>query len=222
MKKNMLTILAFIIMATSQNIIAQSQFSLTPGFFYNGTTLGENIKGFGAILGLEYMGNKDHFFSLELRTKYGYYSFDDGTKWTEDKEGVLNPPKNKEQARLEYSLFSPQIGLIPKFHLHLDDSFSLFIENEFSVGLIAGKFKYKDSVLKKSITEPTLSYNIGVGIEYKLEKCTIISSLGYSTLNFRGKIKKHQPVNYHEYIPNQNACIWINLIFKVPLSKNSS
>ena len=136
MKKSLFAIFAFIIMVTSQNVIAQSRLSLTPGLFYNGTTFDKDVSGFGAILGLEYMKSKEHFFSMELRTKYAYYSFDDGTKWREDKDGVLKPPVNRDEARLEYSLFSPQVGLVPKLHVLLDESFSLFIENEFSAGLM--------------------------------------------------------------------------------------
>jgi len=217
MKKWLFAILIFILIVTSQNVIAQSQISLTPGLFYNGTTFSEDVSGFGAILGLEYMRRKDHFFSLELRTKYGYYSFDDGTNWREDKQGALIPPKNKGEARLEYSLFSPQVGLAPKFHWHLDELFSLFLENELSVGLMSGNFKYKGTPQKIRFTEPTFSYNIGAGMEYKLKKCTFVGSLGYSTLNFRSKIKKHQPAHHQEYIPNQDAAIWINVIFKVPI-----
>lgn len=217
MKKVLFAILAFIIMGISQNAVAQSRFSLTPGAFYNGTTFDKDVSGFGVILGLEYMKSKEHFFSMELRTKYGFYSFDDGTKWREDKDGVLNPPVNRDEARLEYSLFSPQVGLVPKFHLLLDESFSLFLENDFSAGLMSGSFKYKGTEEKKRFTEPTFSYNIGVGIETKLNKYAFVGSLGYSTLNFKSNIVKHQPAYHTEYIPNQNTGLWINIIIKVPL-----
>lgn len=53
MKKSLFAIFAFIIMVTSQNVIAQSRLSLTPGAFYNGTTFDKDVSGFGAILGLE-------------------------------------------------------------------------------------------------------------------------------------------------------------------------
>lgn len=213
----MLAMLAIIIIATSQNVVAQSKLSLTPGAFYNGTTFDEDVSGFGAILGLEYMKSKEHYFSMELRTKYAYYSFDDGTKWREDKDGVLNPPTNKDEARLEYSLFSPQVGLVPKFHLLLDESFSLFLENEFSAGLMSGSFKYKGTEKKQRFTEPTFSYNIGIGIETKLNKYAFVGSVGYSTLNFKNNIVKHQPAYHTEYIPNQNTGLWINIIIKVPI-----
>ena len=217
MKKVMLAMLAIIIIATSQKVVAQSKLSLTPGAFYNGTTFDKDVSGFGAILGLEYMKSKEHYFSMELRTKYAYYSFDDGTKWREDKDGVLNPPTNKDEARLEYSLFSPQVGLVPKFHLFLDESFSLFLENEFSAGFMSGSFKYKGTEGKKRFTEPTFSYNIGIGIETKLNKYAFVGSVGYSTLNFKNNIVKHQPAYHTEYIPNQNTGLWINIIIKVPI-----
>ena len=218
MKKSLFAIFAFIIMVTSQNVIAQSRLSLTPGLFYNGTTFDKDVSGFGAILGLEYMKSKEHFFSMELRTKYAYYSFDDGTKWREDKDGVPKPPVNRDEARLEYSLFSPQVGLVPKFHVLLDESFSLFLENEFSAGLMSGSFKYKGTEEKQRFTEPTLSYNIGIGIETKLNKYAFVGSVGYSTLNFRSNIVKHKPPYHTEYIPNQNTGLWINIIIKVPIA----
>lgn len=46
------------------------------------------------------------------------HAFDDETRWTEDKDGLLRPPANKDEARLEYSLFSPKMGLVPKFYYH--------------------------------------------------------------------------------------------------------
>lgn len=196
---------------------AQSKFSLMPGLFYNGTGFEDDVNGFGVVLGLEYMQRPDHFFSIEVRTKYAYYSFDDGTKWKENSEGVLEPPKNRGEARLEYSLFSPQVGVVPKFHLHLDETLSLFVENELAIGFMAGGFRYRGAERKKHFTEPLLIYNIGVGVEYKVKKCSLIASVSYSTLNFREKIRKHQPAGYQEGIPNQDAVMLINVVCKVPL-----
>lgn len=195
---------------------AQSKFSLMPGIFYNGTGFSENVEGFGAIVGLEYMKRKDHFFSIELRSKFGYYSFDDGTKWSEDSEGNIKPPKNPNEARLEYKLFSPQISLVPKFHWHIAESFSLFIENEFVAGLMSGKFEYKNNQ-KSKFTKPIFCYNIGLGAEYREKKWAVAGSIAYSTLNFRSEIRKNRPKGYDEHIPNQNAGLLVNVIFKVPL-----
>ncbi len=179
----------------------------------------DDVKGFGLIAGLEYMKQQNHFFSIELRTKYGYYSFDDGTKWYENENGVIVPPDNTNPPRLEYSLFSPQIGIVPKFHYWIDDDISLFIENEVSVGLMTGKFKYGGNpYLSTNFTESIISYNIGLGVEYKAgNKWSLIGSVGYSTLNFRKKIIKHQPQNYVGWIPNQNAGLIVNIILKIPL-----
>lgn len=217
MKNKKYAYLIAFFMITFQNINAQAQLSLTPGAFYNGNFSSDDLNGFGAILGLEYRIRPEHFFSIELRTKYGYYSFDDGTKWREDSYGQLQPPQNKGEARVDYSLFCPQIGLVPKFYLPIIENLSLFLENEFSIGLITGKFRYKGVPDKVHFTESIFNYNVGLGAEYKLEKCTLAGSLGYSTLNFRSKIRKHQPANYQGSIPNQDAVIWINLLVKVPL-----
>jgi hypothetical protein len=93
-----------------------------------------------------------------LRTRYGFYTFDDGTKWREDADGVLQPPKNSGKARLEYTLFSPQVGLVPKLYVGLDENLFLFLENEFSIGLMSGNFKYWGKPnMKKQITEPVFN-----------------------------------------------------------------
>jgi hypothetical protein len=197
---------------------AQSQFSLTPGIFYNGGGFYDEVKGFGVIIGVEYMKSPRHFFSIELRTRFGYYGFDDGTKWTENNKGELTPPKNPDKAKIEYSLFSPQIGVVPKLYYHVDESLPFFLENEFSFGLMAGNFKYNDqSYTKKSFTEPVFSYVVGVGAEYKYKKYALSGSVGYSTLNFRSKIRKNKPQDYTIEVPNQSAGLMVNVIFKIPL-----
>ena len=220
MKNKVYAFLVIIFMIAVQDINAQTQLSLTPGVFYNGNFSSDDANGFGAILGFEYRSRPEHFFSIELRTKYGYYSFDDGTKWREDKYGQLNPPQNKEEARLEYSLFYPQIGLVPKVYFPIIENLSIFLENEVSIGLMTGKFTFKGVPDKVRFTESIFCYNVGLGAEYKLDKCILVGSLGYSTLNFRSKIRKHQPTNYKEGIPNQDAVLWINLLVKVPLTKS--
>lgn len=159
------SIFLFVALVTTQGVNAQSKISLTPGLFYNGGGFSEEVFGLGAILGLEYRQEPDHFFSVELRTRYGYYAFDDGTKPQTGKEGELIPPKN-DKARLEYSLFSPQVGLVPKFYLGLDDNIFLFVENEFSMELISGHFKYYGQPQSnRHFTAPVFSYVIALGIE---------------------------------------------------------
>lgn len=217
MKKKIIILCVFHYFAMLQVICAQSKFSLTPGVFYNGNGFTEDVNGFGMTVGLEYMPAKNHVFSIELRTKYGYYNFDDGTGWRTDKDGDPLPPKNPSEARLKYDLFSPQVGIAPKLHLHFGESFALFLENEFAGGLMAGHFKYKGIQKKSRFTEPVFCYNIGVGFTYKLEKCILTGSIGYSTLNFRSKVKKHQPPGYQEHIPNQDAVLLVNIGFKIPL-----
>jgi opacity protein-like surface antigen len=200
---------------------AQSKFSPTFGAFYNGTGLTEDVKGFGLIAGLEYKQRKDHLFSVELRTRYGYYSFDDGTKWGVNNEGVSSPPKNKNNARLEYALFSPRVGVVPKVHLYIDEDLSLFIENEGSFGLMTGTFKYTGQPsVEKSFTETIFCYNVGIGAEYKKnDNWSLVGSVGYSSLNFRSKIRNHQPDYYDGVIPNQNAGLLVNVTIKIPLRK---
>lgn len=197
-----------------QSTVAQSKFSLMLGGFYNGNLLDDEVTGIGLLAGLEYMPKEEHFFSIELRTRYGYYKFDDGTSWKQNNDGSYEPPKRSE-ARLEYSLFSPQVSLVPKFYLHLED-WALFLENEFVGGLMSGRFKFMNDQ-KTKFTEPIFCYNVGVGADVKGKKCSFVGSITISTLNFRNKIKKHKPVGYEEWIPNQNAWVMINLICKVHL-----
>lgn len=218
MKRKTFISALILLLAIPGMVNAQSKFSFMPGLFYQGAGFNDEVNGLGFIAGLEYMPRQDHFFSIELRSRYGYYFFDDGTKWTLGEDGEWQPPKNRREAVLEYSLFSPQIGIVPKFHLHLDESLSLFLENEFSAGLMVGNFKYRGpNYTKKNFTEPVFSYNIGVGAEYKFDRWSIVGSVGYSTLNFRSKIRKHQPKDYKEWVPNQSAGLLINVIFKIPL-----
>ena len=198
---------------------AQSQYSFTPGAYYNGALLREYVGGFGAVLGLEYMPHPKHFFALELRTRYGCYSFDDGTKWKENDDGSREPPiRNK--ARLEYTLFSPQIGIVPKLYHHFDNELSFFIDNEFACGLMMGRFHYAGTPsVRKNFTEPIFYYSISGGVELRNDKdWSLLLSVGYSTLNFKSKIEKNQPLGYKGVFPDQNAGVLINVIFKIPLN----
>lgn len=217
MPNKIFILLVFNTLIVFQFINAQSKIFLNPGFFYNGTGFSDDVNGIGLIAGLEYMPSKYHLFSIELRTKYGYYAFDDGTKWKTDKDGNPLPPKNRGEDRLKYNLFNPQVGVIPKLHLYFDEDFSLFLENEIAIGLMAGEFRYKGFDKKKKFTDLTFCYNIGLGIEYQLKKCILVGSAAYSTLNFRSKIIKYQPTGYEEWIPNQNALFLISILFKIPI-----
>ena len=204
----------------SQTIDAQSQISLIPGVYCNGGILREYTGGGGVVLGLEYMPHQEHFFALELRTRYGFYRFDDGTSWRENKDGTLEPPI-REKARLEYTLFGPQIGIVPKFYLHLDETISFFIENEFSGGIMTGHVKYNENPsAEKKLTEYIFYYCISGGMELRDDKNrSLLISIGYSTLDFKNTLKKKQPIGYQGGFPNQEACIMFNMIFKLPLNK---
>lgn len=216
-KKNIAVFILLFLFIAKNEVNAQSQFSFVPGIYLNSNGFKENVQGFGAILGLEYLPNKDHFFSVELRTRYASYSFDGGTHWSDDWRGDLDPPKTYDKDMLEYSLFSPQIGVVPKFRYQLDDDIFLFLENELAVGLMTGSFKYDSRSGTKKFTETTFTYNIGVGVEFRKEKWSYAGSLGYSSLNFRESINKHRPPNSDGLIPNQDAVFILNIIFKVPL-----
>ena len=212
-----LLFVAFMSFTGLQEVHCQ-EWSLNPGVFYNGGLLQQRVYGAGLIAGIEYKPSRDHVYSIELRTKYAYYGFDDGTKWWEDADGNLIPPVNLDEARVEYELFSPQVSLVPKFYLRFDKPFSLFLEGEHGVGLMTGKFLFKGFDDKKTITETFFTYSAGVGIEYDDGDWVVIGSIGYSNLNFRNNIKKHLPAGYQEWLPNQNAPFYINLIFKIPLN----
>ena len=201
---------------------AQSEWSLKPGAYYNGSINSTNVNGGGLVVGLEYMPEERHVFSMDLRTKYGYYGFNDGTKWgipiydpsnphTEPIPSI--PPVNNNEARVDYNVFSPQISLVPKLHIYPNKSFSLFLENEFAIGLITGKFKYMGFDTKEKFTEPIYSYNVGIGAAF--HKITI--SIGYSTLNLSDKINKHKPPGYTVDIPNQNVSVYVNVILRFSL-----
>ena len=200
---------------------AQSEWSLNAGSNLNTGFTAMDVGGFGPIVSLEYMPAKDHFFSLELRTKYDFYFFNDGSKWATDEFGnKISPPINKNEARLDYNFFTPRIGLAPKLHLRFNKPVSLFLENEFDIGLMTGKAKYIGFDEKKKITEPIYCYSVGVGFELNVNNnwdMSIIFSMGYSTLNFKDNIVKHKPIGFQTNIPNQRAPFYCNIIFKFPL-----
>ena len=206
-KKCFIAFVVITMFITLHTVSGQSKVFLNPGLFYNGNGFSDDTEGLGLVLGLEYIQSENSIFSVELRTKYGYYNFDDGTKWRTDDDGGYVPPKNSGEARLTYNLFSPQIGIVPKLYLRFEDVFSLYLENELAVGLIKGEFKFKGIDKKSNFTEPVFCYNIGVGGEYRFQKYILTGSISYSTLNFRSKIRKHQPLGFKESIPNQNAAV---------------
>ena len=218
-------IIIFCIIFTSHFANSQSKFSLLAGAHYNGIGLDYEVGGAGLILGLDYELNPN--ISVELRTRNGIYAFDDGPKRTRNDNGTWSSPQNENKPRIEYSLYSPQIGIVPKYHLSLDDFFdgiSVFLENAFSVGLMTGTFEYNGlPYAKKSFTEPIFCYNIGLGIEMGREftkwKFPFQVSFAFSTLNFRKNIIKHQPENYQGWIPDQSALFVFNGLFKIPLRK---
>jgi len=216
-KRSLLAFFLFKVLVTVQIIQAQSKLSLNTGILYNGSGFTEDVNAIGLMAGLEYMPSEDHVFSIELRTKYVYYNYDDGTKWRTDKEGYPLPPKNPGEARLKYNLFSPQVSLVPRLHLYLNESLSFFLENELVVGLMAGEFRYKGVSKKKKFTDVIYCYNIGLGAEYKFEKWILGGSIAYSTLNFRSKIRDHQPKDYQEGIPDQNAPLLFSVFIKLSL-----
>ncbi len=218
MKKVLLSIL--ICFSTINGIYAESGFSINPGFFLSPLNESDMVSGLGVSVGLEYMKRESSIFSVELRAKYGYYKFDDGTSYTYNSDGTYDPPVNRGEARLDYELSCPQIAIVPKLYLHLGDPFdvemfSLFLENEFSAGIMTGNFKFKDVSKKKHIADYIFNYNIGLGAEFRWSKYSIACSAIYTTMNFRENIKKHKPLNYDQYIPNQDVAILINAIFKI-------
>jgi len=220
MKFNRLFILLVLFVA-SQIVNAQSKFSLMPGLYYNGPTLllEDAVQGVGLAIGVEYMPRQNHFFSIELRSRYGAYFFDDKTDWVLNEDRILVPGK----ASLHYKLFNPTIGVVPRLYIYLDEYeiHSLFLENEIAVGLMMGNFEYNGQpYAKKSFTEPTFSYIICAGVRVKGGGNMLVDiSVGFSTLNFRNNIIKHQPRNYQGRIPNQDTFLIANMIFRFPLGK---
>lgn len=202
-----------------QTAHSQSEFSFLIGGFYNDKLQKQDVAGIGLIMGLDYRFNQ--FASMEMRTRYGLYAFDDGTKFTTDRDGSLSSPVRNGNPRIEYFWFCPNIGVVPKLHLSLDEYFEgieVFLENEFSLGFITGSIDYNgQSSISKKIREPIFCYNIGLGIELSEEyKLPFQVSFSYSTLDFKDNILKHKPVDFHEDITNQEVPFLINILFKIP------
>ena len=220
------TLMAFFML---QIVHAQSKWYLNTGAYFNIGSTTMDVGGEALDVGLEYKPAKKHLFSIELRTKIGHYTFNDGTEKVSFPDGddipgnePLYPPLNKNEARVKYKIFFPGIGLVPKLHIHFNKPISLFLENEFDIGLMSGNFKYKGFDKREKITEPIYCYSAGIGIEYEDDDDDwgISVSMGYSTLNFRDEIVKHQPVGYNEKIPNQHTPFYMNIIFKFSLNNN--
>ncbi len=208
-----------------QTAHSQSDFSFVIGGFYNDKLQKQDVAGIGLIMGLDYRFSQ--FVSMEMRIRYGLYAFDDGTKFTTNRDGSLSSPVRNVNSRIEYFWFCPNIGVVPKLHLSLDDFFDgieLFLENEFSLGLITGSIEYNgQSSISKKIREPIFCYNIGLGIELSEEyKLPFQVSFSYSTLNFKDNILKHKPVGFQEDITNQEVPFLINILFKIPLKHKKS
>lgn len=87
---------------------------------------------------------------------------------------------------------------------------------------MTSQFKYNGNIsLKKHFTESIFYYCISAGVELKDDKKrSLLISAGYSTLDFRNKIKRRQPAGYRGEIPNQEAVVMLDMIFKIPLNKN--
>ena len=222
-KRHYSLLLGALLMALSAH--AQPEWSIKPGAYYNGSINSVSVNGGGLVVGLEYMPAERNIFSIDLRTKYGNYTFNDGTKsLTNTTLDPFNPhityppsepgpPANKNEARVDYDVYSPQISLVPKLHIYPNKSLTLYLENEFAIGLITGKFKYMGFDKKEKFTEPIYSYNVGIGAAFHM----FTLSLGYSTLNLSDIINKHKPSAYTVDIPNQNASFYFNLTFRFSL-----
>ena len=201
-----------------QIVHAQSEWSFNAGMYVNNGISSLDAGGVALNAGLEYKPKKKHLFSMELRTKLGHYSFNDGTEWATDEFGNENiPPLNPNEARVKYKLFTPMIGLVPKLHLHFNKPLSIFLENEFDIGLMTGRARYKGFDKRKKITEPIYCYNVGIGVEYEDENQVYSVSIGYSTLDFNDEIAKHKPIGYQEKIPNQHTPFYVSFLIKFSL-----
>lgn len=192
-----------------------SSFFFTGGVFYNGNFILEDASGLGAIAGIGYRKNQTHFFSIELRTRYGYYVNHNGSFGSYDASGDYSPPAIYKDPTFRYDLFVPQIALAPRLYLKFDEKISLYLENEISTGLCTGRVMYGKTP-KVSIREPLWSYNISIGFDWLNENFSWGASLGYSTMNLRKSLNKNKPIEYQEGISNQNTSIMLNILFYLP------
>lgn len=219
-------LLLFTLMAlstTTRYAHSQTKLSALAGGYYNGNLLKDETQGYGVTAGIEFQRNRS--LSIELRGRLGMYAYNDGVRWTQNDDGTWMPENIFQKSNLKYKLFTPMLGIVPKLKYSLDefiDDVTVFVENEFAVGCMTGNFiYYGEPYTEKSFSAPLWSYNIGVGVEFQCGKAPMRISVGYSTMNFRNKIIENQPKGYQGYIPNQNAVIMVNAVFRIPVSNSS-
>ncbi|MDR0939135.1 MAG: hypothetical protein LBN29_07270 [Mediterranea sp.] len=229
MKTNILRILFLVsILSLSATMGAQSRFALTPGGYYQGGGFSDEVQGMGFMMGLEYYpGKTKRIFSVELRSRFGFYDYDDGTNWTEDRDGTPKPPRNPGPPSVKFRLFCPELGVVPKARWWVfEDELALFVETEFSAGLMTGRFGYYgEPTAIKSFTDFVASAKGGIGLEYVDEKGTLVASLGASSLNFSRSVRKHAPQKniagirepYVGHIPKLFAAVCVNVTIRIPL-----
>ncbi|TCO10429.1 hypothetical protein [Natronoflexus pectinivorans] len=224
-----LSISLFLVMILSPffggKIFAQSKLLLNPGISYNGTFLEHKASGVGLLMGVEYKPLEQ--VGLEFRARYAFYSFHRRPSPRPNEFGEFYYP-NDGKSIFEYRFNCPQIAIVPKFYQDLDifyDGLFLYLETEFAVGYMSGEFEYNgEPSAVKRFTEPISFYAISIGLEHRIDNSHLkkrnwifFGSFGYSSLNFRENIRKHQPENYQGRIPNQDAGFMLNFGVKLPL-----
>lgn len=189
------------------------------GVLYNGLILQEYTSGVGASLGLEYRPSILKNISLTVRYKYVYYHFDDGSKITIGNDGTINP--YNKNPRLSYNLHTQQIGIVPKLYYELMEGVEIFIENEFNYVAVTGEVKYLLNVNEKRKIKNYIpfTYSAIMGFEIKKEQIHYGVSLGYTTLNFRDKVRNNSPTSYIGHIPSLYTGMLVNFYLKFPLFK---
>ncbi len=157
--------------------------------------------GGGINLGYEYFPLRQDFISFELRTKCHLYIYRE-----ENWEYKTND--------FRYSLFSYDIGFVPKFYLKLSEKVNLLLENDFSYAYISGKTYYYTANYHKT-NGFQFYYSISLGARIKKSPETLIT-VGYSTFNLDNVLLRNNPENNGSEFPSQKLEIVGTVAFIFP------
>jgi hypothetical protein len=225
MKKQFSSFLLLVLLVfMGGKLFAQSKFLFNPGFYFDNPFESE-ISGGSFIAGLEYRPKAN--FGIETRAKFGLYSFDRLLYPDHDGFSVIYPSNGD----MLYRLYTPQIGIAPRFYYDLDvfyDGLLLYAESEISFGLISGDLAVTGkNEFYKAFSESISYYTINLGLELwedrsHLKKKDVImaASVGFSPWGLKKHFEKHIPDSYDGGFPRQGATLRLFLTFKVPVGKN--
>lgn len=214
----LITLIAVLLVAFPNSSFAQRQISLAPSFYTNTMFASSEYPiGVGGMLDIDYQPKKIAFFSIALRGKYAYYTFDDNSKITYDDNGSLNTYNH--HPKLMYDISCPQLAIVPKLYYDVYDNFSLYFESDFSFGMMSVKSKYlmENQFQRVSFNKNVFSITPSIGGFIDLGSVDLLLSVGWNFINFNKMLEDHKPTAFKYEIDNQRPSFTFALGLNIPL-----